>query len=175
MKEKTLSSTIIYRGKVLNLRIDKTLLPNRKEATREIVEHFGSVAILPLIGKDKFLLVQQYRKPIEKMLLEIPAGRMEKGESFKKCAQRELTEETGYRAGNFKKLASVYLAPGYSSEIIHIVLAGNLKKSKPNPDEDEFIKNVILGKKEVLNKIRKGEINDSKTIVGILLYFQNKE
>ncbi len=174
MKEKTLNSKLIYKGKILNLRLDKVVLPNGKEAKREIIEHSGSVAILPLICEDKFLLVQQYRKPIEKVLLEIPAGRIEKGENLKECAKRELEEETGYKASDFKKLASVYLAPGYSSEIIHIFLARNLKKSKSNPDEDEFIKTVILNKKEAFNKIISGEINDSKTIIGILLYFQNK-
>lgn len=174
MKEKTLKSKLIYRGKILNLRVDKILLPNGMEAKREIIEHSGSVAILPLIGKDKFLLVQQYRKPIDKILLEIPAGRIERGEKFKECAQRELEEETGYKSSNFKKLATVYLAPGYSSEIIHIFLARNLNKSKSNPDNDEFIKTVILNKKEALNKIISGDINDSKTIVGILLYIQNK-
>ncbi len=123
MKEKTLNSKLIYKGKILNLRVDTIILSNGRKAKREIIEHSGSVAILPLIGKNKFLLVKQYRKAIEKTLLEIPAGKMEIGENIKRCAQRELTEETGYKAGNFEKLASVYLAPGYSSEIIHVILA----------------------------------------------------
>ena len=174
MKEKTSKSELIYKGKILNLRLDKVILPNGREAKREIIEHSGSVAILPLIGKDKFLLVQQYRKPVEKVLLEIPAGRIERGENLKECAKRELMEETGYQANDFKKLASVYLAPGYSSEIIHIFLARNLKKSKPNPDEDEFIKTVTLNKKEVLDKIIDNKIKDSKTIVSILLFLYNE-
>lgn len=174
MKEKTSKSELIYKGKILNLRLDKVILPNGREAKREIIEHSGSVAILPLIDKDKFLLVRQYRKPLEKTLLEIPAGRIEKGENLKECAKRELREETGYQSNDFKKLASVYLAPGYSSEIIHIFLARNLKKSKPNPDEDEFIKTVILNKKEVLDKIIDNKIKDSKTIVSILLFLYNE-
>lgn len=174
MKEKTLKSKLIYKGKIINLRLENVILPNGREATREIIKHSGSVAILPLIDKDKFLLVKQYRKPIEKVLLEIPAGRIEKGENFKECAKRELAEETGYKASDFKKIASVYLAPGYSSEIIHILLAKNLKKSRANPDDDEFIKTVILNKKEILNKIIDNKIKDSKTIVSILLYLYNE-
>jgi ADP-ribose pyrophosphatase len=172
MEEKTLSSKSIYKGKIINLRVDKVILPNGKKATREIIEHYGAVAILPLIGKNKFLLVKQFRKPIEKTLLEIPAGRIEKGENIKRCAKRELKEETGYKTNDLKKLASVYLAPGYSSEIIHIFLAKNLKKSKPNPDDDEIIQNVILEKKDALCKIKSGKINDSKTIIAIMLYLQ---
>ncbi len=172
MEEKTLSSKSIYKGKILSLRVDKVILPNGKKATREIIEHNGAVAILPLINKNKFLLVKQFRKPIGKTLLEIPAGRIERGENIKKSAERELAEETGYRPGNLKKLASVYVAAGYSSEIIHIFLAKNLKKTKPNPDEDEIIQNVILDKEDALNKIISGKINDSKTIIAIMLYFQ---
>ncbi len=171
MKEKTIKSELVYKGKIFNLRVDKVVLPNGRETKREIIEHSGSVAILPLINKDKFLFVKQFRKPIEKALLEIPAGRIEKGENLKECARRELMEETGYKASNFKKLASVYLAPGYSSEIIHILLARNLKKSKSNPDDDEFIKTVILNKKEIFDEIIDNKIKDSKTIVGILLFY----
>ena len=174
MEEKTIKSELVYEGKIFNLRVDKVVLPNGRETKREIIEHSGSVAILPLISKDKFLFVQQFRKPIEKVLLEIPAGRIEKGENLKECARRELIEETGYQANDFKKLASVYLAPGYSSEIIHIFLARNLKKSKSNLDDDEFIKTVILNKKEVLNKIIDNKIKDSKTIVSTLLFLYNE-
>ncbi|MFH1548447.1 MAG: NUDIX hydrolase [Candidatus Omnitrophota bacterium] len=172
MEEKTFKSKLIYKGKILSLRLDDVILPNGKTTTREIVEHPGAVAILPLIDKDKFLLVKQFRTPIRKTLLEIPAGKIEKGENIKECAKRELIEETGYKTDNLKKLASVYLAPGYSSEIIHIFLAKNLKKSIANPDDDEVIQNVILERKEALNKIISGEINDSKTIIAVMLYFQ---
>jgi ADP-ribose pyrophosphatase len=174
MEEKTLESKIVYKGKIFNLRLDKVVLPNGKQTKREIVEHSGSVAILPLIDNDKFLLVQQYRKPIKRTLLEIPAGRIEKNEDIKECVKRELIEETGYKPSNIQKLASVYLAPGYSSEIIHIFLAKNLKKTKANPDDDEFIKTIIMNKRQILNKILSGDIKDSKTIIGILLYLQSK-
>lgn len=172
MEEKTLDSKIIYEGKILNLRVDKVTLPNGRKTQREIVEHLGSVAILPLIGNNQILFVQQYRKPIEKILLEIPAGRVEKGESLEDCAKRELAEEIGYKAEHLEELASVYLAPGYSSEIIHIFQAKKLKKSRPNPDEDEIIKVVTLNKQEALDRIINGEIKDSKTIIAILLYLR---
>ncbi len=174
MEEKTLNSKSIYKGKIINLRIDEVVLPNGKKTTREIVEHCGAVAILPLIDKDNFLLVKQFRKPLEKMLLEIPAGKLEKGESVKRCAERELKEETGYGTKDLQKLTSVYLAPGYSSEVIHIFIAKNLKKGNSQPDADEFLENVIIEKKDALNKISSGEIKDSKTIIAILLYFQHK-
>lgn len=174
MKEKTIKSELVYKGKILNLRVDKVVLPNGRETKREIIEHSGSVAILPLISRDKFLFVKQFRKPIEKTLLEVPAGRIEKGEKLKECARRELMEETSYETSDFKKLASVYLSPGYSSEIIHILLARNLKKSKSNPDDDEFIKTVILNKKEVFDKIIDNKIKDSKTIVSIFLFLYNE-
>jgi ADP-ribose pyrophosphatase len=174
MEEKTLNTKLIYKGKVINLRIDEVLLPNGKKTTREIVEHNGAVAILPLIDENNFLFVRQYRKPLEKILLEIPAGKLEKGENIEECAKRELAEETGYKSDDFKKLASVYLAPGYSSEIIHIFTAKNLKKAKYKPDEDEFLENIVVKKDEALKKISTGEIKDSKTIIAISLYFQNK-
>ena len=173
MKEKVSNTKLIYKGKILNLRLDEVILPNGKKTTREIIEHGNSVAILPLID-DKILFVEQYRRPLDKALLEIPAGRLEKGEDIEECAKRELEEETGYKAGSIKKLTCAYLAPGYSSELIHIFLAENLKKTKPNPDEDEFIKTAILDKKEALKKIMNREITDSKTIIGILFYSQNK-
>lgn len=172
MEEKTFKSKLIYKGKILSLRLDNVILPNGKTTTREIVEHSGAVAILPLIDKDKFLLVKQFRTPIRKTLLEIPAGKIEKGENIRQCAKRELMEETGYKTDNLKKIASVYLAPGYSSEIIHIFLAKNLKETKSNPDDDEFIQNVILKKKDTLDKIKNGKIKDSKTIIAVMLYFQ---
>lgn len=174
MEEKTISSKLIYKGKIINLRVDKVLLPNGKKATREIVEHDGAVAILPLLGRDNFLLVKQFRKPTGKILLEIPAGKIEKGEDAIECAKRELAEEAGYKSNNLEKLASVYLAPGYSSELIHIFTAKNLKKCETKPDEDEFLENIAMNKKETLNKILSGKINDSKTIIAILLYFQTK-
>jgi len=174
MKEKTLNSKSIYKGKIINLRIDEVVLPNGKKTTREIVEHYGAVAILPLINENNFLLVRQFRKPIEKMLMEIPAGKLEQGENIKRCAIRELREETGYETKDLQKLASVYLAPGYSSELIHIFIAKNLKKTSPEPDADEFLENIIIKKKDVLNKILNGEIKDSKTIVAIMLHMQSE-
>lgn len=172
MEEKTLNSKPIYKGKIINLRIDEVLLPNGRKTKREIVEHNGAVAILPIIDENNFLLVKQFRKPAEKTLLEIPAGKLEQGEGIKKCAIRELKEETGYESKNLRKLTSVYLAPGYSSELIHIFVAENLKKTSPEPDADEFIENIIIEKKDALNKILSGGINDSKTIVAIMLYLQ---
>ncbi|HIE44171.1 MAG TPA: NUDIX hydrolase [Candidatus Omnitrophica bacterium] len=172
MDEKTVTGKYIYKGKIINLRLDKVLLQNGKQTDREIVEHPGSVAILPVIEEDKFLLIQQYRKSVEGVLIEIPAGRIEKGEELDECANRELIEETGYETDGFTKLASIYPAPGYCSEVIHLFVARNLKKSKSNPEDDEFIDIVIISEEEALNKIIKGEIQDSKTIIGILLYLR---
>jgi len=170
MEEKTISRKNIYQGKIIDLTVEEVILPGGRATTREIVKHSGSVAIVPLVDKDKILLIQQYRKPMEEVILEIPAGRIEKGESLEECARRELQEETGYRPSTLKRLTSLYPTPGYCDEVIHLFLAEELKKGEKNNQEDEFIKQVILNKQQVVKRIKEGQIRDGKTIAGVLLY-----
>jgi len=169
MKEQTLESKMIYRGRVVALRVDKVQMPNGKVAEREIVEHRGAVAIVPLLNKNTVLLIRQYRQAVGEVLLEIPAGTLEPGEHPDACAGRELEEETGYRAGHLKKLFSQYLAPGYSQEVLHVYLAEQLEPTTQQTEEDENVELAPLSLPAVPALIEQGEIKDAKTIAGLLM------
>ena len=166
MFEKTISSENVYEGKLINIRRDKIQLKGRY-FTREVIEHPGSVAIVPMPDEKTILMVEQYRHAIGKSILEIPAGTLEKNESALECAHRELIEETGYEAEELIKLIGCYLAPGYSTELIQIFLATRIKKTKQNLEKDEHINVLPIDLEEANKKIRNGEIEDAKTIVGI--------
>ncbi len=171
-KEETISTETIYQGKILNLRRDKIKLPDSRESVREIIEHSGGVTIIPVTDSGKILLVKQYRKAVEDVLYEIPAGKLESGEEPIKCAERELEEETGYRTGKIKKLYSFYTSPGYSDEIIHLYIARELNFIAQNPDKDEFIVVEEINKEEIMELINNGKIKDSKTIIGLLQFLR---
>ncbi len=168
MEEKTVKSKLIHRGRILTLRVDEVILPNGKKATREIVEHPGAVAAVPLLN-DKVILVRQFRKPVEEAICEIPAGKLEAGEDPRQCMERELEEEIGYRAGKLEKLLSYYPSPGFSDEVIHIFSATDLEKTQQKLAQDEFLELVTLRFEEALRMIEEGTIKDSKTIIGLLL------
>lgn len=170
MIEKTISSKRIHEGKVLNLRVDEVLLPNDSTSLREIVEHNGAVAIVAVTNDNKILLVRQYRKAVEKVLIEIPAGKLEKGEAPYDCAERELIEETGFRAHQLKEVMEIITSPGFCNERIHLFVASDLTADFLENDEDEFIDLITLDLDEALEKIVTGEIVDSKTIIGLLYY-----
>lgn len=169
-QEKTINSEEVFSGKIINVRVDQVLVPNGNKADREIVEHLGGVCIIAIADNNKILLVEQFRKPIEGNLLELPAGKLEKNEDPLECAKRELIEETGYRAGSMEFLFSFYTSPGYSDELIHLYGASNLEEVGVDPDEDEIIINHMIEQKEIIKMINIGKIKDSKTIVGLLYY-----
>ena len=171
-KEKTITSENIYKGKILNLRVDEIELPDGRNSVREIVEHSGGVTIIAITDDNEILLVKQYRKPAEDVLLEIPAGKLEDGEVPLSCAKRELVEETGYQTNEINKLFSFYTSPGYSNEIIHIFIARGLTFIGQNPDNDEFIEVVKIKKQEIMELINNGKIKDSKTIIGLLRFLR---
>ncbi len=175
MTENTLHSDIIYKGKLINLRRDQIEIRDGI-FTREVVEHPGAVAIIPLLNNEKILMIKQYRHSVGEFLLEIPAGTLEKNESIEECAYRELIEETGYKAERLIKIISYYLAPGYSDEFMHIFLASDLEKTKSKLEDDECIEVITLALKEVKEKIKNGSIKDAKTIAGMsyLLLFDSK-
>ncbi|MDP3387492.1 MAG: NUDIX hydrolase [Eubacteriales bacterium] len=170
MIEKTISSRRIHEGKILNLRVDEVLLPNDKTSLREIVEHNGAVAIVAVTDENKILMVRQYRKAVEKVLTEIPAGKLEKGETPFDCAYRELIEETGFRAHQLHEVMEIITSPGFCTEKIHLFVAKSLAADYLENDEDEFIDLITLDLDEALEKIVSGEIVDSKTIIGLLYY-----
>jgi len=169
--ETTLSSKQMFSGNLLKLRVDEVLLPNGRKSTREIVEHPGAVAVVAITENDEVLMVRQYRKAIERELLEIPAGKLEEGESREVCVERELMEETGYFPNELTYLTSFYTSPGFSNEILHLFIAKNLIKKSRDADFDEYLQAEKVPFEEAINKIRTGEIVDSKTITGLLLAY----
>jgi ADP-ribose pyrophosphatase len=171
--EKTQYSRRIYDGKVINLRIDTVKLPNGRITIREVVEHPGAVAIVPFLKPDVILMIRQYRHPTGQVLLEIPAGTLKKGEKPEDCAIRELIEETGYKPSEMRKMLGCYLAPGYSSELIHLYEAKKLVQVKKKPEFDEKIQVMQVDLEKALKMIETSEIKDAKTICGILLALGN--
>ena len=163
-------STRIYEGKVVNLRIDAFHLPDGREATMEIVEHVDVVHILPVDDDGNLLLVRQYRAAAGMELLETPAGGIEPGEDIEAAAQRELREETGYRAENFRLLGSVYSSPGFCTEFNHLFLATGLSYDPLEPDADEDISLVPVTLSEAMDMVRTSQIGDAKSAAAILLY-----
>jgi ADP-ribose pyrophosphatase len=166
--EQLLSSQIVFTGRLLTLRIDSVRLPDGREGTREVIQHPGAVAMVPLIGDD-VILVRQWRQPLARELLEIPAGTLNPGESHEACADRELREEIGYAPGGLTKLAAVALAPGYSTEILQIYLAEDLTPSRASQDADELVLAERMPLAEAVRLAQSGGIDDAKTVVGILL------
>ena len=166
-REKVLSSSIQYSGRAVKLRVDRVRLPSGRETSREIIEHPGSVGILPLLTGDRVLLIRQYRHAVGGPIWEIPAGTLEPGETPLECAGRELEEETGYRARSLKLLFDCYAAPGYSMELMHVFLARGLKPTEQKPEEDEIISVEPVGSERAFRMIRSGQIRDAKTICSL--------
>jgi len=174
MKEKVLSEKTIYKGKILNLILKQARMPNGRVTTREIIDHGDVIMVAPILNNGKIIIVKQYRLAAQKITLELPAGRMDPGETSTESVHRELREETGYIAKKLKKLISFYPAIGYSTEKIHFFVARNLTQKDPDPDEDEFIDVIKLSLPQALKKVESGEIVDSKSILGILYLAQHK-
>jgi ADP-ribose pyrophosphatase len=167
MQEKTLKTRKIFSGRIINLKEVIVKLPDGKTSKRELISHPGAAAIIPILPGNKVIFVKQYRKAIEKILLEIPAGTLEKNEKPINCAKRELIEETGFKAKKIKKILDFYPAPGYTSERIHIFTATGLSHVGSNTEPDEFIKTEILTKKQIKKLYKEGKIVDSKTLIGL--------
>ena len=168
LEEVTVESKIIYKGRIVNLRDDTVKLPNGRKTKREIIEHNDVVAIVALDGQENVLLVKQYRKPIEKALLEIPAGGVEDGEDPDTSALREMQEETGYLPKQLNKIGGVYASPGYCTEFLHLYLATDLVRSKLSADDDEHIDVIKVPLSEIPQFISSGEICDAKSVAALL-------
>ncbi len=163
------STKTVYEGPIFNIVKDEIMLPNGKVANRDVLEHYGAAAVLPIDKDGKLILVKQYRHPVKKDVIEIPAGKLEKGEDPKECAIRELEEEIGFKS-DVEFMFKTDIAVGYSSEIIYIYIARDLEKSAQNLDEDEFLEIEKYSLDETLEMIKDGTITDSKTIATVLFY-----
>ncbi|TAM84731.1 MAG: NUDIX hydrolase [Acidobacteria bacterium] len=165
---RVLSSKDVYSGRVLRLKLDRVIEPGGVEATREVVEHHGSVVIIPRLPNGSIVLVRQFRYATGTYLWELVAGSMEPGESIIRAARRELQEETGYRAGSLQRLFSFYPSPGILTEQMHLVEARNLKLAKAHPEDDERIEVAEFSKNQIDKLLRDKKIADGKTLVGLL-------
>jgi len=170
-EEKTIQSKDIFSGRIIKVRVDTVSLPDGRKSTREIVEHSGAVAIVALDNDNNIHMVRQYRKPIEQVLLEIPAGTMEEKEEALNCARRELAEETGFHAASWEKILSYYSAPGFTDEELHLYLAQDLTPGESSLDSDEFLESVSIPLEEAYRMIFTGQIVDGKSIIGIQYAF----
>ncbi|MBK3494285.1 NUDIX hydrolase [Viridibacillus sp. YIM B01967] len=169
-EEKTIASKKIFEGRVISVKVDDVTLPNGSTSTRELVTHPGAVAIIPITNEGKIVLVEQYRKPLERSIIEIPAGKLEKGEKPEYTAIRELEEETGYGSKKFTYVQSFATSPGFADEVIHIYAARDLYRIE-NPaglDEDEFVELLEVTLEEAEQMIRDERIYDAKTVFAIM-------
>lgn len=169
LREILLDSVPVFTGKVINLRVDSVQLPDGKKATREVVEHPGAVAVVPILTDGSIILVKQYRHPVGETTWEIPAGKLDTKEAPELCAHRELEEETGYQAGKMRKLSVFFTTPGFTDEIMYLYMAENLRKTAQKTDDDEFIDVLSISRADALSMIHRGEIKDAKSIIGILM------
>ncbi|WP_416827104.1 NUDIX hydrolase [Ectobacillus polymachus] len=168
-EERTTHTTPIFSGRVIQVQVDDVVLPDGKASTRELVKHPGAVAIIAVTDSGKIVLVEQYRKALEKMLVEIPAGKLEKGEEPKDCAIRELDEETGYSCKEMRLITSFYTSPGFSDEIVYLYEAIGLEKkeTKASLDEDEFVELLEVTLEEAMELMKEQRIHDSKTFMAL--------
>ncbi len=174
MIEKTVSSEKIYEGKIIDLYVEKVQINEEKFATREIVRPQGAVCVLAQTPERKFVLVRQFRKAMEDYLLEIPAGKLEKGEEPGEAILRELKEETGYMVQSMDYVTSFYTSPGFCDEKIFLYFAKLGEKGSQNLDEDEFIDILEFSLDELFQMINEGKIQDAKTILAISLFSAQK-
>ena len=168
MKPEILSNETIYQGRVFDISVAE-IRENETTYKREIVNHHGSAVIIPVFADNTVALVRQYRHAAQEYLLEIPAGTLSEGESPAIGAARELEEEIGVRAGNIEMLSEFYVSPGFLTEKMNLFMATDLTDSVQNLDEDEFLSIERLSFTEAFEKIRNNEIQDAKTIIGLIL------
>lgn len=171
-KAKIIRSKIVYRGKIFGVRRDEVIEPSGVRASREMITHPGSVVVLPVLADGRVILIRQYRHAAREFLWELVAGRIDRGESARKAAARELIEETGYRAKRFRVFLDFFPSPGFLEERMFTFLASGLKKGQATPEEDERIETRAYGRKQLEQMIHKRIIRDAKTIAGLLYYFR---
>lgn len=172
MNFKVVDSNIIFKGKVFDVKVDQIEYNGTKNlASRQVAVHPGGAVVVPVKSDGKIVMITQYRYPHDKVIIELPAGKLEKDEDPFLCAARELTEETGYSSDNITKLGKIFTTPGFCDEVLHFYLAQNLVEGDHAREEGEEGMEILeLSIDEIEEKIRNGEIVDAKTICGISLY-----
>ena len=168
--EKTIKTDDIYKGNIIKVQNLTVTLQNGKEATRDIVLHPGASVVVPINEKGELYLVKQFRKPLDITTLELPAGKLDSvTEDPKVCAERELMEETGLRAGKLEHLISIHTTPGFCNEVIHMYTATELTQGESCLDEDEFLSVEKIHVTKLVDMILEHKITDGKTIIGVLM------
>lgn len=168
MEEKRISGELIYDGIIVHLYKDQVTLPDGNHAIREVIRHQGAVCVVALDNEKNIYLVKQYRYPFSAVTVEIPAGKLDFGETPLEGAIRELREETGIVAGKYQYIGKLYTSPAIIDEVIHMYLATNLRFEKQSPDEDEFVEVFKINLNECVKQIMVGEIPDAKTQAAVL-------
>lgn len=169
LSEKIKNSSRVFDGHLLKVDNVDIELPNGNTTTHEVIRHPGAVCVAALNADGQILIVRQYRTALERMTIEVPAGKIDPGEDPIDAVQRELAEETGYAAGQIKHLASIAVAVGYSDEIIHLYLATDLTPGNAHPDEDEFVISEWVDVESLIDSVLDGRIEDSKTVIAALI------
>ncbi|EMA6341446.1 NUDIX hydrolase [Bacillus cytotoxicus] len=169
LAERTVATEPVFDGKVIKVRVDEVVLPNGEMSKREIVNHPGAVAIIAITDEGKIVLVEQYRKALEKDIVEIPAGKLEPGEKPEVTAVRELEEETGYVCDEMEFITSFYTSPGFADEILYVYKATGLKRkeNKAALDEDEFVELMEVSLEEAISFVKSQRIHDAKTMFAV--------
>ena len=174
-EEKTISSQLIYDGRAIRVRVDTVETANGRTSTRDIVEHADCIAVIAVDADDNILLVKQFRKPIEKELLEIPAGGIDEGEDPVTAVEREMREETGYFPKRVERLGGFYSTPGYCSEYLYLYLATDLIPSRLFAEDTEGIEVIRMPVTEIRELVKQGKIQDAKSIAGLFAFLEYRK
>lgn len=167
--EPTVTSETVFSGKLIDVRKDTVRLPIGRTTTREIVVHPEVVGIIPVLDDGRLVFVRQYRKAAERILLEVPAGGVDSGETPEDAVRREMVEETGYRVGSTELLTSFFTSPGFTTEYMHLYAARGLQSGAPTEETDQ-LEVLLLSLDEAMDRLHSGEIADAKTIIALLFY-----
>ncbi len=174
-REHTFKTDRLYEGHIINLRIDHLRNPEGKEVIRELVEHNGGVTICCRPDEDSVVLIKQYRHSVDEVLYELPAGRIEKGEDHLAAAKRELTEETGYTAKNWRELVRIFTAPGFCNEMLYMYEATDVTLHSQSLDDDEEVEVIVMSLDDAWQLVVDGKMRDAKTVAGLGLLCAGKK
>ena len=172
---KALARRALFSGRIFDVGLEDHLLPNGRQVTFEVIRHPGGAAVLPVLADGRLLLIRQYRPVVGAMIYEIPAGRLEPGESPLLCVGRELAEETGYHAAEIAPLGSLWSTVGFCDERVDLFVATELSRVESSPEADEVIELAPMSLEEALQRLEQGDILDSKTQIALLRYARQQE